>query len=641
MAYNQFFNGNLIRRVASVSKSVCYFDHVQHLRTSTQLYQLAKYQDQANEETAKLDRPPFGKNLFLGKFDTSVLAFPEVLDREQLETLEEMAGTVDKFWDESVDSKKIDLEGKIPKETLDGLKSLGLFGQQIPVEYGGLGLNATEYARLAEITALDGGIAVTLAAHQAIGLKGVLIAGNDEQKAKYLPKLATGEWTAAFALTEPSSGSDAASIVTRATLSEDNNTWILNGTKIWISNGGFADFFTVFAKTPVEDKDGKIVDRVTAFLVERQFGGVTHGAPEDKLGIRGSNTCQVYFDNVPIPKENVLGNVGEGFKIAMNILNGGRFSMGSSGAGILKKLLTWTTEHAVSRHQFGKPLKDFELLQEKFAKIGTTIYAMESMAYLTAAMLDTYQEPDCAMEAAIVKVFSSEAVWNCSSECLQVLGGLGYMKDYPYERFVRDSRIMLIFEGTNEILRILIALLGVQHAGKALSAMVKKLRNPLMNPGFAINKGVEMMMRNNKNPSLKLGLGGHLHPSLRISSDQLEKTVLRFQMATEAALTRHGKKITEKQMELRRMADIVIDLYAMTAVLGRASRSYSIGLPNCDHEIKLAASFCYDAAARSNRAIDELLEGDVGTQDIVLKQIAETMFANGGYCASHPLKRNF
>jgi len=626
-------------------KSLSRLNNVKYLSTSAQLSQEVKKYEAPTEEAvqveAKLKRPAFGKNLFLGKFDTEVLSFPEVLDKEQLETLEEMAETVEKFWDESVDSKKIDIESKIPKETMDGLKSLGLFGQQIPVEYGGLGLKNTEYARLAEITALDGGIAVTLAAHQAIGLKGVLIAGNDEQKAKYLPRLATGEWTAAFALTEPSSGSDAASIQSRATLSEDGNTWLLNGTKIWISNGGFADFFTVFAKTPVEGKNGKTEDRVTAFLVERQFGGLTHGTPEDKLGIRGSNTVQVYFDNVPIPKENVLGEVGGGFKIAMNILNGGRFSMGSSGAGILKKLLTWTTEHAVTRTQFGKPLKDFELLQEKFAKIGTTIYAMESMAYLTAAMLDTYEEPDCAMEAAIVKVFSSEAVWNCTSECLQVLGGLGYMKDYPYERFLRDSRIMLIFEGTNEILRILIALMGVQHAGKALAEMVKKLRNPLMNPAFALSKGLEMMMRNSKNPSLKLSLGAHLHPSLKISADQLEKIVLRFQMATEATLSRHGKKVTEKQMELRRMADIVIDIYAMTAVLSRASRSYCIGLPNADHEMKLASSFCYDAAARANRCIDELLQGDLGTQDVMIRQIADSMFSNGGYCATHPLKRNF
>ncbi|KAI9555608.1 hypothetical protein GHT06_018123 [Daphnia sinensis] len=596
-------------------------------------------QTSATTEVKKLQRPPFGKNLFIGKFDTEVLAFPEVLDKERLQTLEELVAPVEKFF-ESIDSKKIDAEGKIPKETYDGLKALGLFGQQIPTEYGGLGFNATEFARLAEITALDASVAVSLAAHQSIGLKGLLIAGNEEQKAKYLPRLATGEWTAAFCLTEPSSGSDAASVQTKATLSDDGDHWIMNGNKIWISNGGIADFFTVFAKTQVRNKMGEMEDRVTAFLVERNFGGVTHGKPEDKLGIRGSNTCQVYFENVPIPKENVLGEVGAGFKIALNILNSGRFSMGSSGAGMLKKLLGWTAEHAVSRKQFGKALMEFELIQEKFAKMACTVYAMESMAYLTSAMLDTYEEPDCAMEAAMVKVFSSEGVWNCTSECLQILGGLGYMKDYPYERYLRDARILLIFEGTNEILRMLISLLGLQHAGKHLADMVRKLRNPTANPGFVVKSAWERLRRNPKNPKLTLQLNNFLHPSLRAASELLEKRVLQFQMAVEILFTRHGKEVSNKQMDLRRVADIAIDLFAMTAVVSRSSRSYCIGLRNAQHEVELAHSFCIEADLRCERHLTELFGGDLTTQDLAIKKIAETIFQNKGYCAEHPLKQN-
>ncbi|KZS09093.1 Acyl-CoA dehydrogenase family member 9, mitochondrial [Daphnia magna] len=584
-------------------------------------------QTSAATEVKKLQRPPFGKNLFLGKFDTDILAFPEVLDKERLQTLEELVAPVEKFF-ESIDSKKIDAEGKIPKETYDGLKALGLFGQQIPTEYGGLGFNATEFARLAEITALDASVA------------GLLIAGNEEQKAKYLPRLATGEWTAAFCLTEPSSGSDAASVQTRATLSDNGDYWIMNGNKIWISNGGIADFFTVFAKTQVRNKMGEMEDRVTAFLVERNFGGVTHGKPEDKLGIRGSNTCQVYFENVPIPKENVLGEVGAGFKIALNILNSGRFSMGSSGAGMLKKLIGWTAEHAVSRKQFGKALMEFELIQEKFAKMACTVYAMESMAYLTSAMLDTYEEPDCAMEAAMVKVFSSEGVWNCTSECLQILGGLGYMKDYPYERYLRDARILLIFEGTNEILRILISLLGLQHAGKHLADMVRKLRNPTANPGFVVKSTWERLRRNPKNPKLTLQLNNFLHPSVKVASELLEKRVLQFQMAVETLLARHGKEVGNKQMDLRRVADVAIDLFAMSAVVSRSSRSYCIGLRNAQHEVELAHSFCVEADLRCERLITELFGGDLTTQDLAIKKIAQTIFQNKGYCAEHPLKQN-
>ncbi|XP_044790206.1 complex I assembly factor ACAD9, mitochondrial isoform X1 [Bubalus bubalis] len=289
-----------------------------------------------------LTSPPsraFAKELFLGKIQKKeAFPFPEV-SRDELNEINQFLGPVEKFFTEEVDSRKIDQEGKIPDETLEKLKSLGLFGMQVPEEYGGLGLSNTMYARLAEVIGLDASIAVTLAAHQAIGLKGIILAGSKEQKARYLPRLASGEHVAAFCLTEPASGSDAASIRTRATLSADKSHYVLNGSKVWITNGGLADVFTVFAKTEVVDSDGSVKDKITAFIVERDFGGITNGKPEDKMGIRGSNTCEVHFENTRVPVENVLGEVGGGFKVAMNILNSGRFSMGSMVAGMLKKLI--------------------------------------------------------------------------------------------------------------------------------------------------------------------------------------------------------------------------------------------------------------------------------------------------------------
>ncbi|KDR19102.1 hypothetical protein L798_06335, partial [Zootermopsis nevadensis] len=536
----------------------------------------------------KQQKFPFAKNIFLGKFDSDILTYPEVLDKERLQTLNEMVAPIERFFsDGDFDSKKIDATGHIPQETLDQLKSFGLFGQQIPEEYGGLGLNATEYARLGEVTSIDGSIAVTLAAHQAIGLKGILIAGNEEQKRRYLPRLATGEWIAAFCLTEAGSGSDAASIQTRAQLSDDKNTWILNGSKIWISNGGIANLFTVFAKTEITGHIGEKQDVVTAFLVERNFGGVTSGKAEDKLGIRGSNTCEVRFRFLTIiPAENILGEVGDGFKVAMNILNIATKCLHYGNcdfpyeSGVLKKLIGWTAEHAINRQQFGKPLAEFELIQEKFAKITCLTYAMESMAYLTAGMLDTYENPDCAVEAAIVKVFSSEGCWYGVSECLQILGGMGYMKDYPYERILRDSRVTMIFEGTNEILRIFIALMGIQYAGIELKEVTKKMRNPLMNPNFFFYTIWQKRRQVNDSPTLNLGLDGYLHPSLQGSAKLLEYCVLRLQYGVETVLLHHGKAVIDQQMMLKRLADVAIDIYAMTAVLGRASRSYCIGLQN-------------------------------------------------------------
>ncbi|XP_064633148.1 complex I assembly factor ACAD9, mitochondrial-like [Lineus longissimus] len=582
---------------------------------------------------------PFAKDLFLGKFDTSILEYPEIENTEELEELNALVAPVEKFFHEDLDSKSIDENAKIPDETLQQIKDLGLFGQQIPPEYGGLGFNATKFARIAEITALDGAVAVTLAAHQSIGLKGILIAGTDAQKQKYLPKLATGEHVAAFALTEPSSGSDAASIQTRATLSEDGKTFLLNGGKIWISNGGIAHIFTVFAKTEVVDaKTGEKKDKVSAFIVERAFGGVTSGKPEDKLGIRGSNTCEVHFDNTPIPVENVLGEVGGGFKIAMNILNSGRFSMGSSAAGILKNLMGSTMEHASTRSQFGKKLIEFDLIKEKFAKMATTVYAMESMAYLVAGTIDKYEKPDQSVEAAMIKVFSSEGAWECGSECLQILGGLGYMKDYPYERMLRDARIMTIFEGTNEILRMFIALAGVQHAGRELKDSVRKLKDPLNNLGFLMTTALERVRK--KNPRLTQKIHEFVHPTFTDPANRVEILTTKFKFAVEALLAKYGNGVVDRQMDLKRLADISIDLLAMTSCISRASRSVCIGLRNHDHEIKLANAFCWQADKRIEKNLMELQLGD-NNVDGTYKQIADDIFKNQGYAAEHPLTRNW
>ncbi|XP_029947892.1 complex I assembly factor ACAD9, mitochondrial isoform X2 [Salarias fasciatus] len=551
----------------------------------------------------------YAKDLFLGQVNQNeVFPYPEI-GNEELEELQQFVAPVDKFFTEEVDSARIDQEARIPPETLNGLKELGLFGIMVPEEYGGLGLSNTMYARLAEITSLDGSIAVTLAAHQAIGLKGILIAGNEAQKQKYLPKLASGEHIAAFCLTEPGSGSDAASIKTRATLSEDGTHYLLNGSKIWISNGGMADVMTVFARTEVE-VDGVKKDKISAFIVERAFGGVVSGKPEDKLGIRGSNTCEVSFENVPVPLENVIGEVGSGFKIAMNILNSGRFSMGSSSAGMIKKLIELTAEYAATRKQFDKSLSEFGMIQEKFAVMALNAFVMESMAYLTAGMMDRPGVPDCSLEAAMVKVFSSEGGWICVSEALQVLGGLGYTKNYPFERYVRDCRILPIFEGTNEILRMYVALTGMQYAGKILTTKIKEMKKG--NVTLALGM-VGKKLRSSLGGTVDFGLTGKdgvVHPSLAESAKKFEQNVALFGSTVESLLYRYGKTIVDEQLILKRVADVLINLYAMTAVLSRVSRSISIGLRNHDHEVLLANTFCGEAFFKNNYWMAQLQKSE-------------------------------
>ncbi|XP_032893103.1 complex I assembly factor ACAD9, mitochondrial isoform X2 [Amblyraja radiata] len=539
----------------------------------------------------------YAKNLFLGKINQhEVFPYPEV-SKEELEEINQLVAPVERFFNEDVDSKKIDLDAKIPTETMKGLKELGLFGQQIPEEYGGLGLSNTMYARLGEITSLDGSIAVTLAAHQAIGLKGILIVGNDEQKANYLPKLATGEHVAAFCLTEPGSGSDAASIQTRAKLSEDGQHYLLNGSKIWISNGGIADIFTVFARTEVVDEDGTTKDKITAFVVERKFGGITNGKPEDKLGIRGSNTCEVHFENTKVPVENVLGEVGGGFKVAMKILNSGRFSMGSASAGMIKKLIELTAAFADTRKQFDRKLSEFGLIQEKFALMALQAYVMESMAYLTAGMMDRPGEPDCSLEAAMVKIFSSEGAWTCISEALQILGGLGYIKDYPYERYLRDSRILQIFEGTNEILRMYVGLTGLQHAGKILTGKIKEMKKG--NIGVVLEiLGKKLGGSLTKVDYGLTGKNGVVHPSLEASAKKMEENVHFFGSIVENVLYRYGK-------------------------------------------ILLANTFCSETYFQNNYLLMKLQKNSPENLDDNIKKIAKEVLDKREYICSHPLDRTF
>ncbi|XP_070093289.1 complex I assembly factor ACAD9, mitochondrial isoform X1 [Equus caballus] len=581
----------------------------------------------------------FAKELFLGKIEKKeVFPFPEV-GQEELNEINQFVAPVEKFFTEEVDSQKIDREGKIPHETLEKLKSLGLFGMQVPEEYGGLGLSNTMYARLGEIISLDASIAVTLAAHQAIGLKGIILAGSEAQKAKYLPKLASGEHIAAFCLTEPASGSDAASIQTRATLSEDKKHYVLNGSKVWITNGARANIFTVFAKTSIVDSDNSVKDKITAFIVERDFGGVTNGKPEDKLGIRGSDTCEVHFENTRVPVENVLGEVGGGFKVAMNILNSGRFSMGSAVAGMLKKLIEMTTEYACMRKQFNRSLSEFGLIQEKFALMAQKAYVMESMAYLTAGMLDQPGFPDCSIEAAMVKVFSSEGAWQCVSEALQVFGGSGYVKDCPLERILRDARILLIFEGTNEILRMYIALTGLQHAGRILTARINELKRGNVT---TIMETVGQRLRDSLGRTVDLGLTGKLgavHPTVADSANKLEENVYYFGRTVETLLLRFGKTIVEEQMVLKRVANILINLYGMTAVLSRASRSIRVGLRNHDHEVLLANMFCTEAYYQNLFSLSQLDKYAPENLDEQIKKVSQQILEKRAYICAHPLDR--
>lgn len=580
----------------------------------------------------------FVMNLFRGQVEgRQVFPYPNVLNEEQRDTLQMLIDPCEKFFNEVNDPTKNDTLEKVDEPSLNGLWDLGAFALQVPQDLGGLGLSNTQYARLVEIVgANDLGVGITLGAHQSIGFKGILLFGTPEQKAKYLPRVSNREF-AAFCLTEPSSGSDAGSIKTKAVLSPDGKHFILNGSKIWISNGGLAEIMTVFAQTPVQDpKTGKTVDKVTAFIVERAFGGVSNGPPEKKMGIKCSNTTEVYYDNVKIPIENVLGGVGNGFKVAMNILNNGRFGMAACLSGTMKTCIKKAVEFANQRKQFGQIITNFGGIQEKIARMAMLQYVTESMAYMISGNMDTGSQ-HYHLEAAISKCFASEAAWFVCDEAIQIMGGMGFMKQTGLERIMRDLRIFRIFEGTNDILRLFVALTGIQYAGAHLKELQNAFKNPTANLGLIFEEASKRVVR-------KVGLGSppsmdhYVHRDLLQSASELAKSIDSFGQSIEMVLIKYGKSIVNEQFILNRLANATFDIYSSAVVLSRASSTLRTGADSAQHERQMAEAWTLEATQRVAANLKTVASGKNLDNFTKLSSVAKNVCKAEGVVQINPLK---
>ena len=579
----------------------------------------------------------FVQALCMGQIEEEiVLPYPEMKQAEQ-ETLRQVIASVNQLLGgRAKDFREWDVRGEMPMAFIEELKSFGLFGLVVPEEHGGLGFGSAAYSRaLQEIAKHDGSVALTVGAHSSIGMRGLLLFGSDAQKKRYLPRLATGELIAAFCLTEPGSGSDAASIRTTAVKQGDH--WLLNGDKLWITNGGFAQFFTVFAKTPDIQKNGKA--QLTAFIVTRDLPGVSVGPHEDKMGIRASSTTTVHFEDVKVPDENVLGEVGMGFKTAMRILNAGRTGLGGGCVGGMKRLIALATKQAKERKQFGKSISEFGLVKQKIGEMVVDCYATEAVVGLVAGLTDQgYQ--DYAVEAAISKVFGTEALWRSSDEALQLAGGNGFMREFPYERVLRDSRINRIFEGTNEILRLFIALTAMNDVAVELKDVQQSLRAVLADPikGFGVLSDYALRVAAIRAPQQigdRLGerFGEKLtwkqpHPALQQTAEHFEEATRELAWVSDRVLRRHGRHIVDKQFALKRIADILIDLFVLAAVMSRVDGSLKkSGEEKAARELEILRIFARRARGRIR---GNLRRVDVNDDELV-KTLADDAFEREGY----------
>ncbi len=562
------------------------------------------------------------KNLFFGEIlEENLFPYPVMRARDR-ELLGMMTEAIDRFLDENRERlAAMDESGEMPEDFLQSLREMGLFGLIIGESHGGLELSNAAYARvLAQTSAHDSSVSVTIGAHSSIGMKGLLLFGTDEQKARYLPQLASGELIAAFCLTEAGAGSDAAAVRTKAELQADGS-WLLNGEKIWISNGGFAGLYTVFART--DGPDGKL----SAFIVEAGWDGVSHGPHEHKMGIRASSTTTVAFNDVRVPAANLLGEVGKGFKVAMAILNNGRTGLGGGAVGGIKALIKLASAQALDRRQFDRPIAEFGLVREKLAQMAIDCFAAESAVWMVAHYIDSGCD-DYSLEAAISKVFASEAVQRAAHEALQIAAGNGYMREFPYEKIVRDTRILSIFEGTNEILRLYIALSGLKDVGTSLSELKSAVGDIFNDPikGFGVLSGyVSKRLRESTgfgNDRIVSQLPNRLKPAAAI----YEKYVVELSKASDALLRMHGNEIADEQYQLKRLADVVIDLFVGLATLARADALSREG-PHGDEAVRIAALFAQQAKRRMAANIRALLRNEDHERD----QLASFVLQQGRF----------
>jgi alkylation response protein AidB-like acyl-CoA dehydrogenase len=519
---------------------------------------------------------------------------------------------------DEIEAKK---EGLMPA-LLKRAGELGLLMVDVPEAYGGLGLRKTTSMLVSERGALCASFSVSWGAHTGIGTLPLVYYGTEEQKQRYLPKLATGEWLAAYALTEPQAGSDALAARTRAVLEPGGGAYRLTGTKQFITNAGFADLFTVFAKV-----DG---EKFTAFLVERTTPGLSTGPEEHKLGIRGSSTRQLILEDSPVPAGNVLGEIGRGHKIAFNILNIGRFKLGAGAVGAAKDCLRIALAYAAERHQHGRAIASFGMIQRKLADMATRIYVADSMSYRTAGLMDEAAAaideaaPDAArrlveeaveeytIEASILKVFGTETLDFVADESLQILGGYGFTADYPVERHYRDSRINRIFEGTNEINRLIIPATLVKRIGRgrlSYAEFLHQVDGEIANPS-AWPPAVEGPLRR------------------EVRAAEVAKRLIAY--TARLLIERSLDSLKDKQQHLEILANMIIDTYAMDSVVNRTRLQLGREAKE-DDELCLAMTNVFVTSANervidgARRILFNEFEGDELRKHLALEAIVPRM----------------
>ncbi|MDQ3934892.1 MAG: acyl-CoA dehydrogenase family protein [Actinomycetota bacterium] len=531
--------------------------------------------------------PSVAKSMFAGGLDGGwLMPFP-VAGEDEMERVRDLIAVLREYCSAEVDGRALEEQGWIGDELVRCFAERGLMGLGIPREYGGQGLSMTGYCRMfEEFGRIDQAMALVLGIHQSIGTRGIVEFGTEEQKERLLPDLADGRRLAAFALTEPGNGSDAYNITSRAVRRPDGS-WRLNGSKCFIGNGSTGSVFVTIARAEAGGRD-----RHVALILEKGMEGFEHGERYGTLGLRANDVRPLRFNDVRVPPENVLGEPGEGFRIAMRILENGRLAIAATNVGCAKFLSSRILEHVHSRHQFGRPLADFELVKEKLGWIAERLFAVECMTYLTAGVQDAGL-PDRQLETAICKVTATDFVNDVANRALDLRGGMGYMHDEPYERILRDVRVFPIFEGANDVLRTWIAQKGM---GAVMAALQRGDEPP----------------------------GDPVPGELREVAGQAR----RLREVTQRLMMRHGEAVRARQLDQHRLAHSIAEIYQQAAV---ASRMAQLAEEEPDDERLGAARTIADAFRRrsARRVAAHLDAAEEGAADDDVAALAASVYEHG------------
>ncbi|AKD58182.1 acyl-CoA dehydrogenase family protein [Spirosoma radiotolerans] len=549
-----------------------------------------------------------GGEFLIKETQASQVFIPEEFTEEQ----QMIAATCREFLEREIWPRLNEIDNAKSPELISSLMDkageLGILGTSVPEQYGGFGTNFNTSMLVAEVTGAGHSFSVALSAHTGIGTLPIVYYGNEDQKSKYLPKLASGEWKAAYCLTEPDSGSDANSGKTKAKLTEDGSHYILNGQKMWITNGGFADVYIVFAKID-EDKN------LSAFIVERGYEGITMNEPEHKMGIKGSDTRQIFFNDCKVPVENLLSERGNGFKIAVNILNIGRIKLGIAAVGGSKEVINHAIRYSNERKQFKTAISQFGAIKHKLAEMALKVYASETASYRAGQNIDDLIEDlksqglddasaklkaleQFSIECAIMKVHGSEVLDYVVDEGVQVYGGMGYSADAPMDRSYRDARINRIFEGTNEINRMLVVDMLLKRAMKG--------ELDLMGPAMAVAKEIMSI------PDFSMEEEEGLFVAEKKVIRNLKKAAL---MVSGAAVQKFMMNLSTEQEILMNVADMAIEIYVAESVLLRVEKLIGIkGEEAVALQKQMALVYLHEAVEKVNNsgraAITSFAEGD-------------------------------